>query len=79
MSESSRFVNLTDLFEIKCKRCGSTDVDLSPNSCGECGDYIEANCNNCNLRYDYHSFLNINVVYDKKGHEVSNNLDLIKL
>lgn len=75
MHTTNRYVYIKDLFEVKCKRCGSTDVDLCTNHCYN----IEATCNNCNLKYDYHKFMQAQVTYDDKGKEVSNIIDLNKL
>jgi len=50
------FIKLTDLFEVKCKICGSIDVDLYTDNCNQCGDSISATCNNCKNRYCYHDF-----------------------
>lgn len=70
MLSHKRFQNLKDLFEVRCKKCNSTDVDLSSHACRECGTIIEAECNNCNSKYNYHDFKQIKVEYDKKGNEV---------
>jgi len=58
---ADRFVGLTDLFEVRCKMCGSTDVDLMVDSCKECGNTIEACCNKCKAVYKYHDFKKIKV------------------
>ena len=58
---AKRFLRLTDLFEIKCKKCGSTDVDLSADTCEECGHTIDAYCNKCKSQYKYHDFKKIPV------------------
>jgi ribosomal protein L37E len=58
-----RFQQLEDLFTITCKKCGSTDVDLSINECQECGNNIEARCRNCKQEYKYHDFKEIEVTY----------------
>ena len=79
MNTTTRSLHLTDLFEIKCKRCGSINVDISSSECDVCGSTIEIECNNCNLKYDYHDFKQIGVTYDNKGKEISNDLDLNKL
>jgi hypothetical protein len=74
-TETTRFLHLTDLFEIKCKRCGSTDVVLTSENCHECGTSIVGECNKCGLKYDYHNFTQIEVTY-LNGKEISNNLNL---
>jgi hypothetical protein len=74
----TRCLRLTDLFEVKCKRCSSTDVDLISQDCDKCGPTISAECNSCNLKYDYHDFRIVNVTY-VKDKEVSNSIDLTKL
>jgi len=51
-----RFLKLTDLFTITCKKCNSNNIDLIPSSCDECGDIISAICNSCGSKYDYHDF-----------------------
>lgn len=48
--KTKRFLYLTDLFEIKCKKCNSTDVVLSSKYCYECGTHISGKCNNCNSK-----------------------------
>ena len=53
---TTRYVNMEDKFEIKCKACGSTDVDLDAEDCHECGMIIGATCNACKAKYDYHKF-----------------------
>ncbi len=53
---TTRFEHLEDKFEIKCKACGSTDVDLTVNFCEECGYTIDAKCNSCGSKYNYHDF-----------------------
>ena len=78
MKKSKRFLNLYDCFEVKCKRCGSTNVELLAHECVECGFTISGECNDCHLCYNYHDFLQVNVVYEK-GKEVSNSIDLSKL
>ncbi len=51
-----RYLRLTDLFEIKCKKCNSSDIDLTGDYCEECGNTITANCNTCGNKYNYHDF-----------------------
>lgn len=69
--QTTRFLRLEDLFTVTCNRCGSTDVDLWAEECGECGTNITATCNKCNLKYNYHNFKQIKVSYDAKGKEIS--------
>jgi uncharacterized Zn finger protein len=57
-----RFITLEDLFTIKCKKCGSEDVDLMVEECGECGNTINAECNNCGIKYKYHDFKEVEVI-----------------
>lgn len=52
-----RPLNMKDLFELKCKKCSSTDVDLHAWECGECGGVIDAECNSCGSKYKYHDFI----------------------
>jgi len=54
-----RFLTLKDIFEIKCKICGSTDVDLMASECEECGITIDGYCNKCHSKYSYHDFKQI--------------------
>lgn len=56
---SMRYLQLKDLFEIKCRKCGSNDIDINGEDCHECGVCINAECNNCNSKYDYHKFIQI--------------------
>ena len=51
-----RFVTLKDLFEVKCKKCGSNDVSLWAQDCPECGTCITAVCHKCDQKFDYHDF-----------------------
>ena len=51
-----RFVTLRDLFEIKCKKCGSNNVSLWAEECPECGTHITAVCHKCDQKFDYHDF-----------------------
>jgi len=53
---TSRFVSFSDRFETRCKKCGSTDVDVSNNDCHECGITTKAECNKCGSKYDCHAF-----------------------
>jgi len=53
---SKRPVRLQDKFQITCKKCGSTDVDLYPENCGICGVIIDAHCNSCKEDYKKHDF-----------------------
>ena len=69
-TKSTRYLYLIDLFEIRCKKCNSIDVDLSSENCSECGNCISAECNNCDSKYDYHDFKQINIEYDKSGDEI---------
>jgi len=54
-----RFARIPDYFEVRCKKCGSTDVSFSVEECGECGDSINAECNVCLNKYSYHDFIEI--------------------
>jgi len=54
-----RFLEMKDLFEIKCKKCGSSDVKLYAHECSECGMLIDTSCNNCGSIYKYHDFKEI--------------------
>lgn len=54
-----RYIELKDLFDVICKKCGSTDVDLTADSCPDCGDSVSANCNKCGTEYKYHDFKKI--------------------
>jgi len=67
-----RFLKLSDLFEVRCKKCNSTKVSLSAQDCHECGDYVTGECDSCDSRYDYHDFKEIEVKYDNKGNEIEN-------
>jgi len=73
--QSTRFLNLKDLFTITCNKCGSTDVDIHAEECHECGVCISGECNNCGNKYDYHDFKQIKVWYDEKGKEVRKELE----
>ena len=52
-----RFENIRDYIEIKCKKCGSSNVELSVNECVECGSIIECECNDCKAEYNYHDLM----------------------
>lgn len=52
----SEYLKFSDLFEINCKKCGSNDVNTYVDHCEECGDSINAECNVCGSKYDYHEF-----------------------
>jgi hypothetical protein len=67
---ATRFLYLRDLFEIKCKKCGSINVEIYSEECHECGNLITAECNKCKSKYDYHDFKQVNVEYDKQGKEI---------
>lgn len=54
--KEKRFLNLTDFFLIKCKRCGSENIEISVEECSECGDSVKGECNDCHLEYKYHNF-----------------------
>ena len=71
-----RSVYLSDLFEIKCKRCNSTDVYITVDVCHECGNSINCECNRCGLRFDSYDFITTEVRYDSNGKEMDNDLDL---
>ena len=53
----SRYLRLTDLFTVTCRRCGGTDVDLLADACDQCGNSVVAECNACGQRFDGHDFL----------------------
>lgn len=53
---TSRYIDFSDCFEIRCKQCGSNDVDMEHNDCHECGITTKAVCNKCGNKYDYHDF-----------------------
>lgn len=59
--KETRCADVKDLFTITCKRCKSKDVDLSITDCPECGITINAECNSCGQKYDYHNFKKIEV------------------
>jgi ribosomal protein L37E len=50
------YTTLEDKFEIKCKKCGSTSVTLSCDTCEECGETVNASCNKCKNSFYYHDF-----------------------
>ena len=52
-----RYQQLTDVFIIICKKCGSNDVDLHGEDCQHCGVTISAECNKCGQKYDPHNFV----------------------
>ena len=54
------YENFYDKFYVTCCKCGSTDVDLSVDSCEQCGNNIEAECNVCKSVFRYHVFKQIN-------------------
>jgi hypothetical protein len=56
---AERYQRLTDLFTVTCRQCGSTDVDLSVDSCGQCGDTVEAECNGCGAVFRSHDFTRV--------------------
>lgn len=43
----AEFLTREDCFEIKCKNCGSTDVDTYTDECGICGTFLKLECNKC--------------------------------
>jgi len=50
-----RYEKLEDYFEIKCKKCNSTEIELTIVDCAKCGDStISARCNACGNEFDYH-------------------------
>lgn len=51
-----RYVTINDKFEIKCRKCGSTEVDIWADSCDCCGESVVMVCNKCRNEYDYHKF-----------------------
>lgn len=51
-----RYLELTDFVTITCVNCGSTNVDLIPEYCEQCGNVINSRCNNCGLEHEYHNF-----------------------
>ncbi len=52
-----RYENLEDKFEIKCRACSSTDVELTADFCEKCGSFIiDARCNSCESKYIDHDF-----------------------
>ena len=64
---NTRYTNLEDYFTITCRKCGSTDVWLHSEECGECGTYINAECNKCGAKYDYHDFKQVKIRYGKRN------------
>ena len=69
--KTTRYECLKDYFEIKCKKCGSTDVDLLAEYCYKCDDVdIEGECNKCKSKYSYHDFDEIEIECDNQGNEV---------
>jgi DNA-directed RNA polymerase subunit RPC12/RpoP len=61
---TKRYLNLKDLFVIRCKSCGSTDIDLSVDACYECGNGINAECNKCGKEFLGHDFKKIEIKED---------------
>ena len=53
---TTTFVTLNDLFTVKCKHCGSEDVDLSIDVCDQCGNSVNAECNKCGRKFNGHDF-----------------------
>lgn len=54
-----RYLHFKDLFEVRCKKCGSINVDLEPDVCEECGIIIDAECNDCKSKFNYHDFIQV--------------------
>ena len=52
-----RYKEITDLFSITCKNCGSTNIDIWAESCDICRTCITAKCNTCTEKYDSHDFM----------------------
>jgi len=52
----SNFVKFEDKFTVTCNNCGSTNVTLTSYECHECGNLIDAVCENCGSEYKYHNF-----------------------
>ena len=68
--ETTRIQKLTDLFLIKCKKCGSENVGLIGNLCRRntnCGITIDAECWDCGSKYCYHDFKCLRVRYSDNG------------
>ncbi len=51
-----RYEYLVDYFLITCKKCGSSNVDLGVDKCGECGNTVKGECNDCGSEFDPHAF-----------------------
>lgn len=51
-----RNVTLKDKFKITCRKCGYEKVWLTPDSCEECGENIDAECCVCDNKFIYHDF-----------------------
>jgi hypothetical protein len=56
-----RFVQFDDLFEVRCKKCGSNDVSFGVVDCERCGSEKEGECYKCGSKFKYHDFKEIEV------------------
>ena len=54
-----RYLQFTDCFKVICKKCRSTDVDISVDYCHQCGGNVEGECNKCGNKFSYHDFIMI--------------------
>ena len=61
------FLHFEDMFEVKCKSCGSIKVSFHSNECGECGTNLEGFCYDCKKQYKYHDFIPVEREFDEKG------------
>ena len=53
---SKEFIYATDLFDIRCKKCGSIGVDFWIEACEECNNHVNFECDNCDNKFEYHKF-----------------------
>ncbi len=63
MEKKKIFIELKDLFEVKCKKCGSIDVELTTEQFDEGDHTVMAKCGKCDNKYDYHDFKKVEEVF----------------
>jgi predicted amidophosphoribosyltransferase len=57
-----RPLRLDDLFRVTCILCGSSKVTLTAEGCEDCGAFVNAECDECGVGFDYHAFKTIEVL-----------------
>ena len=60
-----RFQKREELFEIRCRKCGSSDVDVYGWECPDCGVVLEFHCNDCDNYFNPHEFKRVGEIEQK--------------